>query len=135
MPADASGRILALNLNGGVSPINALTGSGYSSQTLPQGAFADAGVLGDATGIMPVVGAPSGVSTMWWLIGLVVILVVMHIAGRHPKLGGVTDEFAGVNVWNFIAIGLQATVFLLTFKLGVNKIAPTSTLANVVNFA
>lgn len=133
MPTTASGRRTLLNLNQGVGTMQALTGSGYGSAELPAGSDQGAGVMGPAAAARPTSTIPTA-SPAFYLAGLVLILVIMHVVGRHSRLGEVSDNYAGVNVWNFLSTGLMATVFILTLKLGVTKAFPSSTAANVVNF-
>lgn len=60
------------------------------------------------------------VNYLWYLLAIFIILVVLKIAVEHEK-SGMDVAFVGVSVYNWVAIGLMAALFLVVIKTILNK--------------
>jgi hypothetical protein len=70
---------------------------------------------------------------LWYLLAIFVILVILKIAVEHEK-SGMDVAFVGVSVYNWVAIGLMAALFLVVIKTILNKY-PVSGFTQIFNAA
>ena len=65
--------------------------------------------------------AASSTSSIWGaLLAVVVLVLVLKYAMQHEK-SGMSPSFMGIGVYNFLAVGLMAELFIILSKVIVNK--------------
>lgn len=57
---------------------------------------------------------------LWYLFGVVVLLVVLKWASEHER-SEMQVRLVGIGMWNFVATGLMAALFIFVAKVTLNK--------------
>jgi hypothetical protein len=60
------------------------------------------------------------VSTLWYLFGVILVIVAFKWAVEHEK-SGMEFSFVGISVYNWIAVGSLSFLFLVAIKVIFNK--------------
>jgi len=113
--------------SGNVYPFNGMAGTGSDVQAALSSSFLEYGAEGT---IIPEAGTPTTtdtatntppkISTLWYLGSIVLLIVILKFAMEHEK-SGMEPSFVGIGVYNFIAVGLMALLFIVLAKVIVNK--------------
>lgn len=76
---------------------------------------------------------PNKPNLLWILFALFLIVVAMKFAMEHEK-SGMQPHFIGIGLWNFVAIGLMVTLFIIVEKTILNKfyVKGVTELVNIV---
>ena len=113
MPADNSGNAYAFDLRGIGSPLKVqdrltapLSLSGGSSIV-----SADAGMIS-----LP----DESVNPLWYLLAVFAFLVIARFATEHEN-SGIDPKFMSIGIYNFLAVGIMATLFIVVEKIIINK--------------
>lgn len=134
MPVTQAGVNIPFYMGVGVGPDTSYTESS---------AFGNIGVGGAMAGASPAAAASGGpsttastapkVSTLWYLLAAFVLIIAFKFAVEHEK-SGMSFSFMGIGVYNFIAVGIMAFLFLVSFKVIFNKyyVPGLTELVNVV---
>lgn len=126
MPETLGGNKYRLSTVPGYSDSDVLTSPATSTVSNPTAAPGDSAIVG-----VPKAGAmlPKA-SAVWWLVGLLAVVILFHLIHREEK-EGVDPNFMGISAWNFLSTGLMASLFIITLKVGANKWFAGSTFAAV----
>lgn len=105
-----SGQTFGQSFNRGV-------GTATLASKAPQGTPPPIGTIPEAH-LSPASQA-AGPSTLYYLLGIALLLVLIHYAQKHEK-SKMEPRLVGVGVYNVIFIGGQAMIFFIAIKLLVN---------------
>jgi hypothetical protein len=109
----ANNTIVPLNLNGASNANQAYMSSGHLvSPNAPNS--------NQATGTAVMQAATPPVNPLLYLAVIVLFLVGIKFASEHER-SGFSPTLIGVGVWNMIAVGGMALLFILCLKIVVNK--------------
>lgn len=75
--------------------------------------------------------AKEGPNRLWIVGAIVALIIILKYATEHEK-AGMDTKLVGIGVWNFIAIGLMAMLFLVVMKT-INNKYPIVGLSDVIN--
>ena len=112
--------------SGYVSPFNGMAGIGTDTEATLSSSFLE---YDSGGALIPEAGTPTTtdvvatqpkVSTLWYLASIVLLIVILKFAMEHEK-SGMEPSFVGIGVYNFIAVGLMALLFIILAKLITNK--------------
>ena len=134
MPVLKNGNIIPLSLTSGFSPLQQAltnsTGTGTLGAPVPlTGISPETAAIG-ASGIQAV---KPQINYLPYILGFVVLLVVLKIAVEHEK-SGMDVSFVHVGVYNWVAVGLMAALFIIIIKTILNKYYVTG-LTDIFNVA
>lgn len=126
-----AGALVPVNLNQGGGQTVATTLSSY----LRGGGSDDAAtpIVGVPTAIDPTLQPAPKTSILWDLAAIVLVIIALKFAVDHEK-SGIEPAFVGIGVYNWVAVGLMAMVFLVVAKTLANKY-PVPGLSHIINAA
>ena len=124
MPVSTGAALFPLDLTSGATPGVAQTNA---ASYLGGGGMNTSGVTDN--NLLQGMKAQGGQHWLWTLLGVVIFLIILGIAERRL---GEDPKLVGVSVYNFIAVGVMALLFLVVLKVILNKWkwAPLTDLAN-----
>jgi hypothetical protein len=122
MPTTNSGMNVGVSFNPGLSSLSRLTGMPGLDVNHQLGADPSQAILTPT--------APQ-INYGWYLVGVIVLLVVLKYASQHER-SEMQPALAGIGVWNFIVVGIMASLFIVVFKIGLNKY-PITGLTQIAN--
>lgn len=129
--------------DGSYYPLQASPGMGLSSQMVsPSNLSFNSGTDPSMAILDPITTQPNSASTSvqmpsanytMYIIGIVVLLIVMKFASEHEK-SKMDPKIVGIGVWNFMSVGILATLFLVGMKVIMAKY-PIPGIAQIIGAA
>ena len=119
MPISQGGYVYPFDATGGMGDdVQATTVSDYGvfagDNVNPSAGNTDAATFTNASTVTP------KTSTLWYVAGIVILLVILKYGSEHEK-SGLEPKIVGIGVWNFATVGIMAILFILVIKTILNK--------------